>query len=234
MNNWKAKVITSMPEMFPGPLSHSIIGRSLKEKKWSLETINLRDFSYDKRGSIDDTPFGGGSGMILRADVAEKAVKKSLENMENNFSLVYMTPVGKPLVQQKLEEYSNSPGLIILCGRFEGVDERVLEAYDFERISIGDFVIAGGEIAAMTVIEGCVRLLPGVIGKKESLEIESFNNNLLEYPQYTRPDVWVDKNGVEHNVPEVLLSGHHKKINDWRNKKSIENTKKYRAELLKK
>ena len=154
--------------------------------------------------------------------------------MEKNFSLVYMTPIGNPLLQKKLEQYSSSSGLIILCGRFEGVDERILEAYNFDRISIGDFVLSGGETAAMTLIEGCVRLLPGVIGKKESLEIESFNNNLLEYPQYTRPNVWIDKNGVEHSVPKVLLSGHHKKISDWRNKKSLENTKKYRSDLLKK
>ena len=149
--------------------------------------------------------------MIIRPDVVEKALKKSLENIETEVPLVYMTPVGKPLVQKKLEKFSKGLGLIILCGKFEGIDERILDAYNFERISIGDYILAGGEIAAIALVEGCVRLLPNVIGKEESLINESFKNNLLEYPQYTQPRVWSDQENTEHNVPDVLLSGDHKK-----------------------
>ena len=172
--------------------------------------------------------------MIIRPDVVEKALKKTLENMETELPLVYMTPVGKPLVQKKLEKFSKGLGLTILCGKFEGIDERILDAYNFERISIGDYILSGGEIAAIALIEGCVRLLPGVIGKKESLINESFKNNLLEYPQYTQPRVWSDQENKKHNVPDILLSGDHKKIKEWRNEQSIRQTRKFRPDLLKK
>jgi len=231
MSKWTTKVITSIPEAFPGILGQSVIGNALKKGIWSLETINLRDFAYDKRGSIDDTPYGGGPGMIIRPDVVEKAIKKATENMEKDLPMVYMTPVGEPLKQKKLKYFSCSKGIIILCGRYEGVDERVFDAYDFHKISIGDFVVSGGEVGAMTLIEGCVRLLPGVLGKKESLNEESFNDNLLEYPQYTRPSTWEDMNNKKRSVPEVLISGDHKKIQDWRKKKSLVNTKSNRPDL---
>ena len=154
--------------------------------------------------------------------------------MESKLPLVYMTPVGKPLVQKKLEQFSNGPGIIILCGRFEGVDERVLDAYNFERISLGDYILPGGETAAMALVEGCVRLLPGVIGKNESLINESFNKDILEYPQYTRPSKWIDQYNKEHSVPEILVSGNYEKIEKWRKDKSLEQTKKFRPELIKK
>ena len=234
MSIWTAKVITSIPSIFPGALGHSVIGQALKEGKWALEVINLREFANDERGSIDDSPFGGGPGMILRPDVVEKAIKKALENVETDLPLVYMTPVGKPLIQKRIKELSNGQGIIVLCGRFEGVDERVLDAYNFERISIGDFVLTGGEVAAMTIIEGCTRLLENVVGKKESLQVESFNESLLEYPQYTRPQIWVDEMNHEHKVPDVLVSGNHEKIRKWKKNKSLEKTKNIRPDLLNK
>ena len=234
MKQWKVNVISSLPDVFPGPLSYSLVGNALKKGIWSLDTYNLRDFAIDKHDSIDDSPFGGGPGMIIRPDVVEKALKKTLENMETELPLVYMTPVGKPLVQKKLEKFSKGLGLTILCGKFEGIDERILDAYNFERISIGDYILSGGEIAAIALIEGCVRLLPGVVSKKESLINESFKNNLLEYPQYTQPRVWSDQENKKHNVPDILLSGDHKKIKEWRKEQSIRQTRKFRPDLLKK
>lgn len=234
MKTWQATIMTSLPSMFPGPLSHSLVGSALEKEIWSLNAVDLRDFANDKRGTIDDKPYGGGPGMIIRPDIVENAIKKILENMESKLPLVYMTPVGKPLVQKKLEQFSNGPGIIILCGRFEGVDERVLDAYNFERISLGDYILPGGETAAMALVEGCVRLLPGVIGKNESLINESFNKDILEYPQYTRPSKWIDQYNKEHSVPEILVSGNHEKIEKWRKDKSLEQTKKFRPELIKK
>ena len=233
MSNWKAKIITSVPEIFPGPLNYSVIGKALRRGIWLLETYDLKQFTIDKHNTIDDSPCGGGPGMVIRPDVIDKAIKKVLENMENKLPLVYMTPVGETLSQKKLEKFSKGSGIIILCGRFEGVDERVLDAYNFERISVGDYILTGGETAAINLVEGCVRLLPGVVGKKESLINESFNNNLLEYPQYTKPQSWYDSNSNKsYEVPEILLSGNHEKIKEWRKKQSIIKTKKYRPELL--
>jgi len=234
MNPWKVKIITSLPDIFPGPLEHSLVGSALKKGTWSLDIYNLRDFSIDNHGTIDGSPFGGGPGMVIRPDVVEKALIKTLENMETGLSLVYMTPVGKPLVQKKLEKFSKGLGLIILCGKFEGIDERILDVYNFERISIGDYILSGGEIAAMALVEGCVRLLPNVIGKEKSLVNESFKNNLLEYPQYTKPRVWIDQENKKRNVPDILLSGDHKKIAEWREQESIKKTGKFRPDLLKK
>ena len=231
---WKAKIITIYPDMFPGILGHSIIGRALKENKWSLDTINLHDFGHDERKSVDDNPFGGGPGMIIRPDVVENAVISALSNNKTNMSLLYMTPSGKLLKQQDLIKFSQKKGIIILCGKYEGVDSRVIDSLNFEQISVGDYVLSGGEVAAQVLVEGCVRLLPGVLGHSESVSEESFSENLLEYPQYTRPQVWVDKNGNEHHVPDILVSGHHEKINEWRKNKSIEVTKKFRPDLLKK
>ena len=231
---WNVKIVTAYPEMFPGVLGYSIIGKALKEKKWSLNTIDLHKYGYDNRKSIDDCPFGGGPGMVIRSDVVEKAVMSAFRNTGKNMSLIYMTPGGKPLYQQDLTRFSKNDGVIILCGRFEGVDARVLDNLEFERISIGDYVLAGGEVAAQVLVEGCVRLLPDVLGHSESFSEESFSENLLEYPQYTRPQVWVDKKGIEHHVPDILVSGHHEKIKEWRKNKSVEVTKKYRPDLLEK
>ena len=230
---WKSKIITAYPGMFPGVLNQSIIGKALKEKKWSLEIIDLHEFGYDDRKSIDDTPFGGGPGMIIRPDVIEKALIKISSNV-TNMPLIYMTPSGKPLNQKDLLQYSKNDGVVVLCGHFEGIDDRAIDNLGFERISIGDYVLTGGELPAQVLVEGCVRLLSGVLGHSESILDESFSKNLLEYPQYTRPQVWVDKKGNKHHVPDILVSGHHEKIKEWRKEKSIEITKKYRPDLLKK
>ncbi len=230
---WKAKIITAYPEMFPGILGQSIIGKALSESIWSLDTINLHDFGYNDRNNIDDSPFGGGPGMVIRPDVVEKAVMSVVDNIEKNIPLVYMTPSGKSLKQQDLVHFSQKKGMIILCGRFEGIDSRVIDSLGFEQISIGDYVLTGGEVAAQVLVEGCVRLLPAVLGHSESVLEESFSANLLEYPQYTRPKVWVDKKGEEHHVPDILVSGHHENIKKWRQNKSVELTKKFRPDLLK-
>ena len=228
------KIITAYPDMFPGALGCSVVGNALEEKKWSLDIINLHNFGYDERKSIDDEPFGGGPGMIIRPDVVEKALH-SLENQNQiKKKLIYLTPSGNPLKQSNLYEFCQFDQLIILCGRFEGVDQRAINALNFSEISIGDYVLAGGEIAAQVLVEGCIRLLPGVLGQPESLLEESFSNQLLEYPQYTRPKVWKDAQNNSHEVPKVLLSGHHEQIKQWRANKSIEKTKLTRPDLLEK
>ena len=228
------KIITAYPEMFPGVLGHSIIGNALKEKKWFLETVNLHDFGYDNRNSIDDMPFGGGPGMIIRPDVVEKAVNFITKNSNKPSHLIYMSPTGKLLKQTDLRELSKIDQIVILCGRFEGVDTRAIVELGFQEVSIGDYILTGGEVAAQVLVEGCIRLLPGVLGQPESVLEESFSNNLLEYPQYTRPQVWTDAKKIKHYVPDILLSGHHEKIKEWRNKKSFEKTKKNRPDLLNK
>ena len=226
------KILTAYPNMFPGTLNYSLIGSALKEKKWTLEVINLHNFGYDNNKSIDDEPFGGGPGMIIRADVVEKALL-SIEYPNNiKRKLIYLTPSGTPLKQANLLEFSRFNQLIILCGRFEGVDQRAINVLDFSEISIGDYILMGGETAAQVLVEGCIRLLPGVLGQPKSLLEESFSNDLLEYPHYTRPKVWKDTNNNNHEIPEVLISGHHEKIKEWRLKKSIEKTKITRPDLL--
>ena len=231
---FKVNILTAYPNMFPGSLGYSVLGKALDEKKWSLNTVNLHDFGFDNRKSIDDQPFGGGPGMIIRPDVVEKALISL--NIKNpiNCKLIYLTPSGKTLKQSNLLEIVEFNELVLLCGRFEGVDQRAINVLNFDEISIGDYILAGGEIAAKVLVEGCIRLIPGVLGQPESLLEESFSNNLLEYPQYTRPQVWVDTQKKEHAVPEVLVSGHHEKINDWRKNKSIEKTTLIRPDLLKK
>ena len=228
------KIITAYPEMFPGSLNYSLIGKALKNKKFTLETINLHNFGIDNRNTIDDEPFGGGPGMIIRPDVVEKALK-SIKNVENhNSRRIYLSASGKALTQGKLREYAKLDELIILCGRFEGVDQRAIDVLNFEEISIGDYILSGGEIAAQVLVEGCIRLIPGVLGQPKSLLEESFSNNRLEYPQFTRPQIWEDSENKKHEVPEILISGHHEKIKDWRKKKSEEKTKRIRPDLLKK
>ena len=225
------KILTAYPEMFPGILEHSLIGKALKENIFKIETIDLHKFGFDDRMSIDDEPFGGGPGMVLRPDVVEKALNSIPKTHNINSTKIYLTPSGTPLNQEKLGNLANLEKMTILCGRFEGVDQRAIDVLDFEEISIGDYVLAGGEIAAQVLLEGCIRLIPGVLGQPESLLEESFSNNLLEYPQYTRPKVWEDTKKVLHEVPEVLTSGNHEKIKEWRYKEAIKKTKVKRPDL---
>jgi tRNA (guanine37-N1)-methyltransferase len=219
-----ATVLTMFPEAFPGPLGVSLIGTSWKEQDlWRLETLDIRGFSKDKRGFLDDTPAGGGVGAVLKADV----IAAALDSVEvGGRPLLYMSARGQPLTQARVKEWSKAPGVIVLCGRFEGVDQRVLDARGFEEVSVGDAVLAGGEAAAMVVIEACVRLAPGVLGNFESTQEESFEDGLLEHPQYTRPRTF---EGLD--IPEVLLSGDHKKVAQWRSSMREETTRERRPDL---
>ena len=228
------KILTAYPEMFPGGLAYSLMGKALKENIFKIETINLHDFGIDNRMSVDDEPFGGGPGMILRPDVVEKALFSVSNNKNIKSTKIYLTPSGSLLNQNKLSILAKLDEIIILCGRFEGVDQRAIEVLGFEEVSIGDYVLAGGEIAAQVLLEGCIRLIPGVLGHPESLLEESFSNNLLEYPHYTRPKIWEDSLGNKYDVPEVLTSGHHGNIKKWRQDKSVEKTKKIRPDLYSK
>lgn len=202
-------VLTMFPDAFPGPLGVSLIGTAWREQGlWRLETVDIRGFSNDKRGFLDDTPAGGGPGQVMRADV----IASALDSVERRRRpLLYMSARGRPLTQARVREWAEGPGLIVLCGRFEGVDQRVIDARGFEEVAVGDAVLAGGEAAAMVAIEACVRLVPGVLGEAESLSEESFEDGLLEHPQYTRPRTF---EGLD--IPEVLLSGHHAEIGKWR------------------
>jgi len=228
---FKIKVITIFPESFLGILKIGVIGKALKKKIWSLETINPREFSKGKHKSVDDTTAGGGPGMILKSDIVGKAINKAYRNIKdrNKIPLLYLSPKGKPLTQNKIDQLSKKDGMIIICGRYEGIDQRILEYYKVDEYSIGDFILAGGEIAAQAVIESTVRLLPGTLGHKDSVKDESFTKNLLEYPQYTRPKIW---NNLK--IPDVLLSGDHKKIAIWRRYMAEKLTKRLRPDLWKK
>ena len=226
---WTAHILTLFPEMFPGPLGFSIIGKALEEKTWLLELIKLQNFSKKGPKYVDDKPYGGGSGMIIKSEIVHEALKQTIKKIKNNYSLVYLTPKGKKLDQKKIKRFVKRNNLILVCGKYEGIDQRVIDAWKMEEISMGDYVLSGGEIAAMSLIDSCVRLLPNVLGSAKSLENETFENNLLEYPQYTKPREWLGK-----KVPEVLLSGNHRKINEWKKKESIRITKIKRPDLLKK
>lgn len=226
------KILTLFPELFPGPLSASVTGTALEKKLWSLEAINIRDFAKDERKTVDDTPYGGGAGMVLKADILADAIEK---NFKTESKIFYLSPRGKTLTQKKARELAQEKEIILLCGRYEGVDQRVLDEFAIEEISIGDYVLSGGELAAFIVIDTVLRNVDGVLGADESLAEESFGSkensqyeNLLEYPHFTRPANWRGR-----EVPEVLTSGHHKKINEWRKEKAIEITKKNRPDLLK-
>lgn len=221
----RVKVLTIFPELFPGFLGTSLTGKALDEGKWSLQAVNIRDYAFDKHGSVDDTPAGGGAGMVMRPDVLGAALAANYSGGR----LINMSPRGKPLTQKLVHELTQEDDLTIICSRFEGIDERVLEAYGAEDISIGDYILTGGEQAAQIMLDAVVRLLPGVLGNDESAADESFENALLEYPQYTKPAEW---NG--RMVPEVLLSGHHQKIKDWRLEQSKQVTKARRPDLWKK
>ena len=221
----KAKVLTVFPEMFPGFLGYSLTGKALEEQKWQLEAVNIRDYAFDRHKSVDDTPCGGGAGMIMRPDVLGRAI----EATRTKGRIIYMSPKGRPLTQKLVHELAAEEELMIICGRFEGIDERIIEAFNVEEISIGDYILTGGEQAAQIMLDAVVRLLPGVLGNVDSLSEESFEDNLLEHPQYTRPINW---EGLE--VPAVLLSGHHGNIAKWRKEQSLEITKARRPDLMKK
>jgi tRNA (guanine37-N1)-methyltransferase len=226
---WRATVLTILPEMFPGPLGASLAGKALSEGKWALDIIDIRDFATDKHRSVDDTPAGGGAGMVMRADIAAAAIDAAREKTPADVPTLYLSPRGKPLTQARARELAQGPGAILLCGRFEGIDERVLEARNIEEVSIGDYVLSGGELAAMVLIDACVRLLPGVAGNESSLAEESFAEGLLEYPHYTRP-----RDFEGRVIPEVLLSGDHKKIAEWRREQAEQLTKARRPDLWEK
>ena len=222
---WTADVLTLFPEMFPGPLGFSNPGRALRAGIWALRTTQIRNFSNTKHRNVDDTPAGGGPGMVMRADIAAAALDAARERALDA-PVIYLSPRGRPFTQKRAKQLAAGPGAVFLCGRFEGVDERLLEARDIEELSIGDFVLAGGELAAMAVIEATVRLLPGVFGAAASVEEESFESGLLEYPHYTRPAVWEGR-----PIPDILTSGNHQKIAAWRRQKAEDMTRKRRPDL---
>jgi tRNA (guanine37-N1)-methyltransferase len=222
---WRASVITLFPEMFPGPLGHSLAGRALEEGRWRLEAVGLREFALDRHRTVDDVPFGGGAGMVMRPDVVARAIDAARAR-EPDRPTVYLTPRGRRLTQRRVEALAAGPGVVILCGRFEGVDQRVIEARGLEELSLGDIVLAGGEPAAIALIDACVRLLPGVVGAPASLSEESFAGDLLEYPHYTRPQVWEGR-----AVPDVLISGHHARIRAWREEQAERVTRCRRPDL---
>ena len=222
------KILTLFPEIFPGPLSHSITGRALAEKKFEIEAINIREFSKNKSKTVDDKPYGGGPGMIFKPDILQRSLNFAKKKARKKTKIIMLSANGRKFDQKFAKETIKNDELIIICGGYEGVDQRFIDFNSIEEISIGDYVLSGGEIPALILIDTCVRLIPEVLGNNKSLNSESFNNHLLEYPQYTKPLNW-----KELKVPDVLLSGDHKKIFDWRLKKSIEKTKKVRPDLLK-
>jgi tRNA (guanine37-N1)-methyltransferase len=224
---WSATVVTLFPEMFPGSLGQSLAGKALDDGVWSINTVDIRDFAANNKQTVDDAPFGGGVGMVMRADVIDAALFSV--NKSNKLPLIYVTPRGKPLTQARVKELAASPGVILLCGRYEGIDNRVIDAWAIEEVSLGDFVLSGGEPAALALIDACVRLLPGVIGNKLASVEESFEGGLLEYPHYTRPRDW---DGRE--VPEILLSGHHEKVKVWRQTQAEHITRERRPDLWEK
>lgn len=219
---WCVSVLTLYPDMFPGPLAHALSGRALKNDVWSCEAINIRDFAEDNHRSVDDTPAGGGAGMVLRPDILAKAIEAKTDDRPK----LLMSPRGKPLTQNRVHDLVEGPGALIVCGRFEGVDQRVIDACELEEVSCGDYILSGGEIAAMALMDACIRLLPGVMGAEASAKDESFETGLLEYPHYTRPSIWRDR-----PIPDVLTGGNHKLINEWRKNQAEEITKRRRPDL---
>jgi tRNA (guanine37-N1)-methyltransferase len=220
--SWRATVLTIFPEMLPGPLAYSLAGKALKAGIWQLETVDIRDFARDKHRSVDDAPFGGGPGMVMRPDVLDAAITGA----GGTGPLILLSPRGRPLGQERVRELAAAAGVRLICGRFEGVDERVLDASEVEEVSLGDFVLSGGEPAAIALIDACVRLLPGVVGGAETLAEESFTEGLLEYPHYTRPALWRGR-----AVPEVLVSGDHQRVRDWRRTEAERLTRERRPDL---
>jgi tRNA (guanine37-N1)-methyltransferase len=223
---WKAKIITLFPEAFPGVLGESLTGKALQQGLWQLETVDLRRFGLGKHRNVDDTPAGGGAGMVLRADVLGPAIDHAMAGTQGRWPLIYLSPRGRRMDQPMMRDLAQCDGMTLICGRFEGVDERVLEHYNIQEVSLGDFVMTGGEIAAQALIDATVRLMPGVLGNDASAEEESFSSGLLEHPQFTRPAEWQGR-----TIPETLTSGHHGKIAGWRQQKSEEITRLRRPDL---
>ena len=223
---WTIDVLTLFPDMFPGPLAHSLAGRALAEGLWRLNAVDIRSFARDKHRVVDDAPFGGGPGMVMRPDVVDAALSSVVEARGDTAPVLFLSPRGVPLTQARVRALAEGPGAVLLCGRFEGIDERVVEAWRMEEVCLGDFVLSGGEPAAIALIDACVRLLPGVMGSAESPDEESFERGLLEYPHYTRPRVWRDR-----EVPEVLVSGHHEKVRAWRRAEAERITRERRPDL---
>ena len=224
---WTAKVLTLFPEMFPGPLACSLAGKALDEGVWALETLDIRSFADGNHHVVDDTPFGGGAGMIMRADVIDRALDYVSESFSQiSLPILYLTPRGAPLTQLRVRDLAAGNGVVVVCGRYEGIDERAIDAWNMEEISLGDYILSGGEPAAISLIDASVRLLPGVMGSDLSQNEESFERGLLEYPQYTRPRIW-----RERTVPDVLLSGHHDKVRAWRQMESEKITRARRPDL---
>ena len=223
---WKAKILTLFPEAFPGVLGESLTGKALQQGLWQLETVDLCPFGIGKHKNVDDTPAGGGAGMVLRADVLGEAIEHAMQGTRGNWPLIYLSPRGRRMDQQMMQNFARCDGMTLLCGRFEGVDERVLEHYGIQEVSLGDFVMTGGELAAQALVDATVRLIPGVLGNQASTEEESFSSGLLEHPQYTRPAEWKGR-----AIPEVLMSGHHGKIAQWRQDMSEKITQERRPDL---
>ncbi|MEQ8258388.1 MULTISPECIES: tRNA (guanosine(37)-N1)-methyltransferase TrmD [Roseovarius] len=223
---WSAQVITLLPDAFPGILGHSLTGKALKDGLWQLDAIDLRQFGIGKHRNVDDTPAGGGAGMVLRADVMGRALDHALPRAPKGAPLVYLSPRGTPFTQAMARDWATRPGVTMICGRFEGLDQRVIDHYDIQEVSLGDFVLTGGDLAAQAMIDATVRLLPGVLGNESSTEEESFSDGLLEHPQYTRPAEWQGR-----KIPDVLMSGHHGEIAKWRRAMSEETTKGRRPDL---
>ncbi len=221
-----SRVFTLYPEYFPGYLSKGLFGKAMSEKIWNLETVNIRDYSFDKHKTVDDTPYGGGNGMLIKADVLAKSLDEKIKEKEK---IIYLSPKGKLFNHKYAKEFSSEKSLNLICGHFEGIDERIIQSRNIEEISIGDFVLSGGEAAAFIILDAVLRFLPGVLGNENSTEEESFENGLLEYPQYTKPQIWEDK-----RVPDVLLSGDHAKIKDWRLSQSEAITRDRRPDLWQK
>lgn len=227
---WNVNILTLFPDMFPGSLGQSLSGKALERKDWAYNAVNIRDHTEDVHKSVDDTPYGGGAGMVMRADIIEKAFL----SIPSPGRRIYLSPRGKPLTQDMVVQLTQEESITLLCGRYEGVDQRFLDAHDFEEVSIGDYVLSGGEPAALILMDACIRLLPGVMGNEETPYEESFSNGLLEYPHYTRPAEWSAADGKTYSVPEVLTSGNHAKINAWRREQSEKLTAQRRPDLLKK
>ncbi|NQV80270.1 MAG: tRNA (guanosine(37)-N1)-methyltransferase TrmD [Alphaproteobacteria bacterium] len=225
--NWTAQVLTILPEAFPGPLGLSLAGKGLEAELWALDVFDLRDFATDKHRTVDDAPFGGGPGMVIRPDIVARALDEAVErHPSESRRQIYLSPRGTPLTQQLVKDLSKADVVTLICGRFEGMDERVLQAREIEEVSLGDFILSGGEPAAIALIDAVVRLQPGVIGDHESLSEESFEGGLLEYPQYTRPRIW---EGMA--VPDVLISGHHERVREWRKSEANKITEQRRPDL---
>lgn len=226
---WHINLLTLFPEMFPGFLGHSLAGKALVRGDWRYEAVNIRDFAEGVHKTVDDTPYGGGAGMVMRPDVIERA----LMSLPAPGRKIYLSPRGTPLTQSLVKELAATPTLTLLCGRYEGVDQRILDAHAFEEVSIGDYVLSGGEPAALILMDACIRLLPGVMGNEETPVEESFSSGLLEYPHYTRPAEWTAIDGQTYTVPDILKSGDHGKIAQWRHEESLSMTRTRRPDLLK-